>query len=246
MTFRVPGWFQCLGVMTGMVMACQPAVALAELDASVYSGFSRSQASDVTLSQPADNTQLVFHEINWNDKSQEQPLYWGLRLTYWFPSSAHWGLALDFTHAKIHADLGQGVRVTGTRQGSAVNATESLATSFNELAMSHGFNYLTVNAVYRWQARPRLKPFVGFGGGLMYPHVEVETGSSYTDEYQLAGWTLAGMLGFNYDLNRAFALFAEYRLSYADIQADLSGGGELRTAVWTQHLNLGVTYHFDQ
>jgi len=219
------------------------AIVHAEIDVSLYSGLSHTQASDVSLSQP-DNTQLTFHAVNWDDKSLENPVYWGLRVVYWLPHEPAWGLALDFTHAKIHADLGQYVTVTGTRQASPVNAQEPLASNFDDLAMSHGLNFLTFNGMYRWQDWKRLRPLVGFGGGIVYPHVEVKIGNSHTDEYQVAGWTVNGMVGLNYALTQSVAIFAGYKLSYADVRAELSGGGQLQTAIWTHHLNLGMTYTF--
>ena len=233
------------GIATAAVLLYLPVSAHAQFDATIYSGMSSSQNSDIQLVQPA-NTDLTFHNVSWDDKSLENPVYWGVRLTYWFPQAERWGMAVDLTHAKIHADLGASVNVTGTRAGSTVNDQEVLGNSFSDLAMSHGFNLLTINALYRWQPQPRLQPFAGFGAGLAYPHVEVNTSSSYTDEFQLAGWVLNGMTGLNYDLGKSFALFAEYRLSYADMKADLSGGGTLKTQVWTNHFNLGVTCHFGQ
>ena len=245
MTFMAHRREMALGMLTALILSLMPIEAYAEFEATFYSGMSSSRASDVTLSLPND-THLTFQDVAWDDKSLENPIYWGLRLTYWLPRANNWGVALDFTHAKIHADLGATVSVTGTRAGSAVAALEPLRNTFDELAMSHGYNLLTLNALYRWQVKPRLQPFVGVGGGIAYPHVEVQTGGSYTDEYQMAGWVVNGMAGLNYGLGKDVAIFAEYKLSYADMQADLNGGGSLATTVWTNHFNLGVTYRFAQ
>jgi len=235
------------GLILGLLLVCLPHEAVAGLDVSVYLGKSSSQSSDVHLSQP-NNTQLTFADVSWDDKSFENPLYWGLRLTYWLPQADDWGIALDFTHSKIHADLNATVRVSGVRAGVPVNAQEPIRNTFDDLAMSHGFNLLTLNAMHRWQGNAGwwrgMTPYVGLGAGVAYPHVEVKVGSSVTDEYQLAGWVVNGMAGVNYELGKGYALFGEFKLSYADIHADLQGGGGLDTRIWTNHIYLGVTHHF--
>lgn len=245
MTVRERRLIKALAWMVTVATSCLTTVAQAEIDATLYSGASSSRASDVHLTQPGD-TRLTFANVAWDDKSFENPIYWGLRLTYWLPRADRWGIALDFTHAKIQANLDATVGVSGTRLGTPVNAQEPLRNTFDQLAMSHGFNLLTLNAMYRWKSPPHLQPFVGLGGGIAYPHVEVHTSSSYTDEYQIAGWVANAMVGVHYNVKRNFAIFAEYKLSYADMHADLSGSGGLDTAVWTNHFNLGVTYHFTQ
>jgi lipid A oxidase len=232
-----------VAMVTGLAMLGLSGTAKAELEATLYSGMSASQASDVQLNLPND-TQLTFQDVSWDDMSFENPIYWGLRLTYWLPRANEWGIAVDFTHAKIQADLNQTVSVTGTRLGSTVNAQEPLSNTFAELAMTHGFNLLTINGVHRWQVKPRMRPFAGFGVGLAYPHVEVKTGASQTEEYQLAGWVMNVMAGLNYQLGQSVAIFGEYKLSYVDIRADLNGGGQLATTLWTNHFNIGMTYQF--
>jgi len=239
------------GLLSGLFLFGLSSVAFAEFNASIYFGKSSTQASDVHLNLP-NNTNLTFSNVSWDDKSFDNPVYWGLRLTYWLPQAERWGIALDFTHAKIHADLNASVQVSGIRTGSAINAQEPLRNSFDALAMSHGYNLLTLNALFRWPAHTAragnglagLTPYVGVGAGIAYPHVEVTTAGSVTDEYQLAGLAVNGLVGINYELSKNFALFGEYRLSYADVHANLAGGGGLDTKLWTNHFNIGVIYHF--
>lgn len=241
------------GLLCSLLLICLPTMAQAGFDAGFYIGKSSSRAGDVHLNLP-NNTNLTFADVGWDDRSFENPQYWGLRLTYWLPQAENWGIALDFTHAKIHADLNAIVHVSGTRAGSAVNAQEPLRNTFDVLAMSHGFNLLTLNAIHRWPGRLRkdggwlagLTPYIGGGVGIAYPHVEVTTGSSTTDEYQLAGWVANVLGGINYELGNGFAVFGEFKLSFADMHADLGGGGGLDTKVRTSHLDVGVTYHFGQ
>lgn len=237
----------CLLLLMGLY---SPTVT-AEYAVSLYGGLSNSFDSEVRLQQP-EGTNLSFQDVSWDGRSFENPVYWGLRFNYWPKTTSHWGLALDFTHAKIHAELDKMVSVSGSRNGNPVNATEPLGDSFDELAFSHGHNLLTVNGIYRWflaDANPdswltRLRPYAGLGAGVAIPHVEVHAGGSVTDEYQIAGPVINGMAGLDYRLGKGFSIFGEYNLSYADINADLAGGGSLKTQVLTNHFNLGFAYSF--
>jgi len=230
-------------------LALTPAAAEGQFAFGVYLGRSSTLDSDVRLRQPGD-TDLTFHDVGWYDESWVNPKYYGFRIAYWKRSTPRWGLMLDFTHAKIYAELAATVRVTGTRDGQPVDDLETLSNTFPELAMSHGLNTLTVNAVYRWLGRNgsrgarRLTPYVGFGIGIAVPHVEVQTGDSVTAEYQLAGPTVQGLGGLDFRIAWGFSIFAEYRINYANLSADLTGGGSLMLAPWTNHLSTGLTFSF--
>ena len=49
--------------------------------------------------------------------------------------------------------------------------------------------------------------------------------------------------GLDVDITRWFSVFAEYRVSYAEIDANLVGGGTLKTEPWTHHFALSVTFN---
>jgi hypothetical protein len=38
--------------------------------------------------------------------------------------------------------------------------------------------------------------------------------------------------------------FVEAKMSYTHINADLDGGGYLKTDIWSPHVALGLAYHF--
>jgi lipid A oxidase len=65
-----------------------------------------------------------------------------------------------------------------------------------------------------------------------------------TYEYQLAGPAARILAGLEYKLNETWSLFTEARLSYSHISADLNGGGELETELWSPELAIGLTYRF--
>ena len=85
----------------------------------------------------------------------------------------------------------------------------------------------------------------GFAG-VAYPHVEVQTTatSARTFEYQMTGPNVAWMAGVSYGLTENWRLFGEYKGTYSWLDASLAGGGSLKTQIWTNALNFGVSYAF--
>ena len=224
----------------------------AEVFVSVYGGWVNTEETDVHYKQG--NNDLTFHGVQWDDQSFEGSPYGGYKLGYWFESAPHWGISAEWIHAKMVADLGQNVSVTGTRGGSAVNDTERLGNTFNNLQFTHGHNFGLLNVHYRWfLTRPgdksffsRIEPYAGVGAGFAWPHVEINTVSpaSDTEDYQLpAGFACQGFAGVNLRLAKYVSLFTELKLTYADIDADLPGGS-LDTDPFSEHLVLGLSVNF--
>ena len=225
--------------------------AKAEMFVSGYLGVASTHDSDVELNRPG-GTNLTFANVSWDDKSFDMPLYYGIRIGYWFKNNLNWGAAVDFTHAKMYARLDDTVAVSGTRSGSPVSDTERLGDTFETLEFSDGHNLLTLNGLYRWTELGfskqsfirRLQPYVLVGAGISIPHVEVTVEGDSTFEFQITGFAAQAGVGLDFDITRWFSIFTEYRLSYAVIDADLVGGGTLKTEPWTHHLNFGVTFSF--
>lgn len=197
-------------------------------DISVYLGAQRAGDSTVSGNDPLGTGPFSFG-ASWDGRSFEMPPYYGVRATWW--QNDRFGWALDFTHSKIYAD----------------DATLA-ASGFTRLEFTDGLNNLTFGPVYQWQDLGQgFTPYVGAGAGAIIPHVESQStpGSPMTAEYQIAGPTVAWMAGVSYDINRAWAVFLEYKGTYSWVDADLRGGGSLETEVDTHAINFGVTYRFN-
>jgi lipid A oxidase len=219
-----------------------------EFVASFYGGKAWTRDTDVRLHQSG-ATDLTFQNVSWDDESFKGPYYWGVRLTYWPDKATGWGAALDFTHAKMLANLNQNVRVSGTRGGVPVNAHEPLSDTFDGLSFTHGYNLLTGNALYRWSTGRthwfgESRPYAGVGLGIAYPHVEVAINGQSTVDYQITGPAYQGFVGLDIEAFERVSVVVEYKLTYAAIDADISGGGSVRFKPWTQHAVLGAAYHF--
>ena len=232
------------GLLTG-------AAAEAEVTVGAYLGKADTRDTSVGLSQPQ-GTDLTFEDVSWRDESFTGPIYYGLRFTYWLRRSPNWGFGADFTHAKMVAELDKEVAVSGTRDDAPVSGFEPLGDTFEALSFTHGHNLFTATGSYRWFVGSegpglegsRWRPYIGLGLGIAVPHVEITVPESETYEYQLVGPAAQGFLGTELSITRRFSFFAEYKLTWADMQPDLVGGGTLEVQPWTNHLVLGALLSF--
>ena len=228
------------------LLAAHPAGA--EMELSLYFGKSFTDDSDVRLRQPND-TRLTFHGVSWSDHSFEMPIYYGFRVTHFFGHRADWGVALDFFHYKVFSDTNAILPVTGTRSGAPVNDRERLGDTIQRLDMTHGVNYLTLNAIHRWRLhsdgprypRGRLQPYVGAGVGAVIPHVEARIGGVVKQGYQWRGPGCQFFAGASYALSSHWALFGEYKYTHTTLTVDVPGG-DAHTTLDTRHLVLGGSY----
>lgn len=233
----------------GLLLA-QPANA--EVTLGVFAGKSMTDDGDLNLTQG--KTNLNFTDVSWSDRSFEDPIFYGARLGYWFNDMPNWGVSIDFSHLKNYLEYDKNVHVSGVRDGVPVNGNELINKSIQDFNMSHGLNTLTFNGHYRWFPAGqrdqtwlgRMQLYTGLGAGFSIPHVEAMIKGVETYNYQAgAGPVVNGMLGVNYDIYEFISGFVEYKLTYADVEAELKGGGSINTETVNHQIIFGVAAHFD-
>jgi lipid A oxidase len=203
--------------------------AMAEMQIGVYGGMNTNFNSPVTLHKGALSDSRT---VDWEGRSFQMPPYRGAQATYWLNANASWGVGIDYTHSKAYAALNF--------------ATDPV---YRHLEFTDGNNLLLLNLLYRFGplADGRLVPYLGVGGGVAIPHVEVKLKAfpgQDTWEYQFAGGAAQVLGGLEYRLNDAWSLTAEGKLSYAHLATELEGGGTLKTYLWSPQLVLGLSYRF--
>jgi len=120
-----------------------------------------------------------------------------------------------------------------------------LPDGYDVLEFTDGLNILTVNAYRRWSsAFGDVSPYVGGGVGVSIPHVEVTNGSSDTFGYQLTGPAATWIAGATYPINEQWSVFGEYKGTYSSNTADLDTDGTLETDIFTNAVNLGLSFNF--
>jgi lipid A oxidase len=234
MTLSMRGWSGTLSIAAGWLAAgiilCGASTpSRAEVQISAYGGMNTNFSSRGEVHKGVVDDERT---LDWEGKSFQMPPYWGAQLTYWFNRGASWGLAFDYTHAKAYADV-----------DFATDPT------YSHLEFTDGNNLAMINLMYRFDPvmGGRVVPFVGIGGGVAIPHVEVSLKAfpaQKTFEYQFAGAAAQVVAGLEYKLNDAWSVFAEGKLSYSHLDTDLTGGGSFKTYLWSPQLAVGLSYRF--
>lgn len=195
-----------------------PIGAQAETELSVYTGVQAASHSVLTHSL------LGSQRVGWKGKSFDAPPYYGLRAVWW--RSATLGFGIEVNHAKVYAD-------------------QPAAYGYDRLEFTDGMNLLTASVWRRFPNSSRWTPYIGAGLGVAVPHVDVQpTGQAHTFGYQLTGPAAQVVAGAAWRMTDKWSLFGEYKGSYSRHRAKLDSGGEIRTNIITNALNLGVSFRF--
>ena len=151
----------------------------------------------------------------------------------------------------MYLNTDDAVHVTGTRAGAPVNASERVGDTIESFNLSHGLNFLTADATYRWflgerdkDLLGRLQPYLGGGIGVAIPHVESTVGGVHFEEYQFHGPAYQAFGGLNFDLTRHLSLFVEYKFSYVDLDRLTIPDGSIGLAPMTHHFVTGISFRF--
>lgn len=197
-------------------------VVLAEDVATFYAGYQSSPHSTVSGTDSDGNAFSFGAEWEGRPVSQMPP-YYGLRYTRWYDDNT--GLSLDFTHSKVYAS-------DATLKDSG----------FEILEFSDGLNTLTLGYMKRYPSN--YTPYWGVGAGITIPSVEIKTSSSAqgTKEFQLGGYGVQGLAGFEKAFNKKWKWFLEYKMNYTELDVKIKGGGNLKTNIVANQINLGINY----
>jgi len=132
--------------------------------------------------------------------------------------------------------------------GTPVNTSEPLSNTFSHFEFTDGYNLLTFSGIHRWghehKKRYSFVPYVGAGAGVAIPYVETTIAGVETREYQVTGLALQVFAGTEFFITDPFSLYIEYKLNYADMSADLTGGGTIELEPTTHFFIFGGQWHF--
>jgi lipid A oxidase len=204
-----------------IVLIAFSTAAMAQVELSFYAGAQSAEPSQVAIRQTGSDA-LIFGQ-NWKGRSLDAPHYFGVRATSW--RLERFGFGLDFAHNKVYS--------------------AKLPDDYAVFEMTDGLNTLTVNAYRRWNDIVGvMTPYVGGGIGIALPHVEVEDATRVTEGYQLTGPAATWIAGASVPINDQWSVFGEYKGTFSANTADLESGGALETDIFTNAVNVGVSFNF--
>jgi opacity protein-like surface antigen len=223
----------------------------AEWTASFYGGEAWTQDSDIQIRQPSVGTDLSFRRVHWDDQSFEGPIYYGVRLGYFFNSFPLLGLEGEFIHLKAIAETERTVSVSGTLHGIPVRAEVPMEEIVQHFEVSHGVNFALLNVVGRLgligrsEANPvgtvRLVARVGVGPTI--PHPESVIKGEGLSHYQSNGVGFGVGIGCEASFSRHVFGFVEYKRTYVDAEVDVPHGTAF-TSFESNHVIFGLGVSF--
>lgn len=192
--------------------------------------------STVALQRP-DGTDLRLKGLGWDGDALYFPIDGGVRYMGWYGQT---GIMVEHLHNKAVARLGRGahgrklrypvveeVAAEGTLKGEPVADRVLLTDIFERFEFTHGHNMLFLAGLLKLpSAIANVRPYVGVGGGVAFPHTEVrfkgKPRAEQTYEYQYSGPALQGVAGLELKLGKV-SYFLEYKFSMAWIDGALTG-----------------------
>jgi lipid A oxidase len=224
-----------------------PPAAISQWMISAYLGKSSTLPGDLTMRQPSQQNDLRFHRLHYANRSVEFPLYYGVRVAYFFSAAVPFGIEEEFIHAKVYSNPDEVVLVSGLHRGVPMNQSMRLGDVVQEFSISHGLNFLFTNLVVGFRVLDgRGMPFspinllLRVGIGPTIPHTETTIDSVHTEKYEMNGPAFQLAAGFQGYLFWRLNYLAEYKFTYTKLRDALIHEGTASAILRTHHVLIGL------
>ncbi len=188
------------------------------------------EASSSRVNTFTDNGTPLNFDAEWEGKSLSMPPYYSLRTSYWDSSASAW--EIDFTHAKVYA-----LSSTLTQNG------------LDHFEFTDGLNTLNLSRIWQLTNSQRERsflPYVGLGGGISLPYVEIAKSSnpsiSSTTEYQFGGFTGQAQTGLRIPIGSKINAIVEYKITLIALDVETQASKSLKTNIVTNAFNIGIEF----
>jgi hypothetical protein len=239
------------GIAAAFLVLALPGHVAAEPFADLYTGKSFTQDADIRIKQSRLGNEYTFSDVSFDDRSFEAPPYYGIRVGYFFETYPWLGGGLEFFHFKVYADVDEARPLQGLRAGSAVNTTAPVNSVIQQFNVSHGVNFLTLDALFRYRFLPNPEQFpngriqlyggVGLGPVITHPETKIDNVRSEPG-YEVAGLGVQSFAGVRVLLFKYVGLFAEYKFTHARLDLSVASGSG-RVDLNTHHVVGGISIH---
>ncbi len=209
---------------------------------AAYLGSNYTHPADVIVTQPARGTALTFERVEFDARPFESPQYYGLRIGRLFGETRRYGLEIELIHLKVIGRTDREYGVSGMLDGAPLTDRRPMEQLVQRYSMTHGLNYLLINAVGRQPIGEGRVALVGrFGVGPTYPHAETTVGGVAREQYEIAGPGVHLSAGADLRLAGRLSAMAEYKLTGSRPTISIADGSGRMRAV-TQQIAVGLSY----
>jgi opacity protein-like surface antigen len=223
----------------------------AEWRFEAYLGKASTSNADLKVEQPSRQNDLLFHNVEYTDRSFHTPLYYGLRGGYFVSPHSNFGFEVEFVHAKLYSNSQQEVYVSGIREGESIDSTVRLGEIVQNFSMSHGLNFLFFNLVGRlgfFRNKDNQTDKVGLysrlGIGPLIPHTESVIDRERKEQYEFHGPAYQLAAGIEINILEKLLLLLEYKFTYVSVKNAKVAYGHAENDIRTRHLVFGVGRKF--
>lgn len=214
-----------------------PRVAHAQWYVAGYLGANHTLSAPISVDQPDLGTSLEFADVPFAARPFESPQYYGVRAGRLFGAQRRFGVEFEWFHPKVYAETDKAVHISGRYAGAPIDTTAPMDTIVQRYSMSHGMNFMLVNAVMRVpvsDAGSGLASRVALtgraGAGPMLPHGESQVVGMVVEQYEVAGvgYQVAG--GADVRLVGWLSATVEYKFGHASPEITIDRGTGHTTA----------------
>ena len=230
-------------VMLGLCLF--PATAEAQWYLSTYTGINHTLPSTIAINLPDRQMTLDFLDVGYDAKPMSPPQYYGARFGAFLGARRAWGFDVEFLHAKVYARTDEVVHVRGTLAGLAIDDDVLMYTLVERYNHTHGLNFFLANFAWRMPIgsgpTPAAAVMVRAGVGAVRIGRDIVMPGLNVQGYQITGIGEQVGAGLDVRIKGRLSAMAEYKLTYASPQIDLTPGGHGHLTALTHHLTFGIS-----
>jgi hypothetical protein len=187
---------------------------------AAFVGNAWTAANTLQLTRSESPAEVRFDGVSYDDRSWRAPVYYAARIGGCLPAVSWLDIEAEFIHLKTYANPAR------------------LGPPMPRFAMSHGLNFVFVNAAARIPTG-RVTVVLRAGAGPTVPHVETSVGGRTLEAYQFGSPAWQAAAGLELPVWRGVFAAGEAKWTRTRETLDVPGGS-LRGVFSTRHLVAGV------
>ncbi|MEZ5319357.1 MAG: hypothetical protein R2752_18295 [Vicinamibacterales bacterium] len=236
-------WAVRATLLVGLLLV--PAVAHAQWYVAGYLGVNHTQEADLDVRVPARHLDVRFDDVAFAAEPFDSPQYYGVRIGRLFGEARRFGVEVEFLHLKVIAKTNRTYPIQDRTGLLDLVADAPMSSLVERYSMTHGLNFVLVNAVMRQPlGSGRTAVVARLGAGPTVPHAESRVLGVNAEQYEYAGMGAHAAAGVDIALRGPLSAVAEYKLTWARPEITLAEGTGRTTTVTHQFafgLAVGLT-----
>jgi hypothetical protein len=228
------------------LLAGTPSPAAAQWYAVGFFGGNHTKPADLRVTGDAGQLDATFHDVRFEARPLQSPQYYGGRVGHLFGAGRRFGIEGEFIHLKIYSLTEDTYDTTGHLGDVDLASIGPLTMNsiVQRYSMTHGLNFVLINAVLRHPLKGEDGPiaFIGrAGAGPTFAHAETTVLNVSRQQYEWAGAGVHGAAGLDVRMGLKLSAVIEYKITYARPEISIPNGIGRATAL-THQVAAGLAF----